>query len=234
MKRGVGKALESALKDKEPSHESPRKGTVKTFSNRNRRDIFSALTICPCIAPADISYIIGINVNTVIWHVEKLRASGYVIGRDIGSRRVYLPEGLIPAKDVRLFLLLNRQRGGELVSAILENPGSSQGALGNDVGMSHQTVSKVMKEMESLGVVTVVAEGNHVRYYPTNFFADKAEEFYPVSKKFSDYLVRKLRDEEGERPTILKKGLERMILELGPIKSRYTLEVGINPYITIL
>ncbi|KYK28480.1 MAG: hypothetical protein AYK23_05560 [Candidatus Proteinoplasmatales archaeon SG8-5] len=233
MKKGVGKALESALKDKEYQRGTLKKRSVKTFSNKNRRQIYTALTTCPCISMTDLSAILDINVNTILWHLGKLKDSGFVTERDVGSRSVHLPEGLIAPEDVRLFVLLNRQMGGELLSALLENPGSAQGTLAEDIGIAHQTVSNVMKEMETLGVVTIVTEGNHVRYYPTTFFAEKAEDFYPKSKRFSEFLIKKLRDEEGEEPSILKKGLDRMILEIGPSNSRYTLEVGINPFITV-
>jgi predicted transcriptional regulator len=233
MKKGVGKALESALKDKGYSKETHKKRAEKIFANKNRRDIYSALTICPCISTADLSEIIDINVNSVLWHLAKLKALGYVIEREIGSRSVYMPEGLIPSENVQLFLLLNRQRGGEMLSTTIEAPGISQGELAGEIGITHQTVSKVMKELEAFGVITVVTEGNHIRYYATNFFTDKAEDFYPKSKQFSDYLIKKLKDEEAEDPKVLKKGLDRMILEIGPSNSRYTIEVGINPFITI-
>lgn len=234
MPKSVGKALESALRDKERPRGPPNKKISKIFSNMNRRSIFSALTLYPCIGAADISHLTDININTVIWHLGKLKAAGYVIERGSGARCVYLPEGLVPAEDVALFALLNRHKGGQILSKVLENPGSSQSQLADDLGIAHYSVSKAMKALESAGVVSIVSEGNHIRYYPTKTLAEMAENFYPKSKKFGDFLVRKLRDEEKEEPKVLKKGVDRIILEMGPKNARYTLETGINPYITIL
>jgi predicted transcriptional regulator len=233
MAESVGKALETALKDKKEERGIPKRRVVRTFSNRNRRSIFSALTMSPCIGAADISRLTGIGFNTVVWHLGKLKGAGYVIERGAGVRCVYLPEGLVPAQSIALFSLLNHQKGGLILSLAVERPGNSQGELAYMSGTTNHTVSKVMKALEALGVVSVVTEGNHVRYYPTKYLADMAEVFYSDSKRFSDYLVRKLADEEGENPKVLKKGVDRMMLELGPKGSRYVLEVGINPYVTI-
>ena len=205
MKKGVGKALESALKDKGYPRETYQKRAEKLFSNKNRRDIYTALTLYPCLSSADVSSITGIKINTVIWHMGKLKNSGYVIERGIGNRCVYLPEGLVKAEDVGFFSLVNHQNGGGLLTVILNEPGISQGELANATSMGKQSASSVLKGLESLGSITTVTEGNHIRYYPTKYLAKAAENFYPKSKKFGDYLVKRLTDGEREEPKILKK-----------------------------
>jgi len=234
MPDSVGKALEFALKEKSEPRSQSKKSASKIFSNKNRRDIYTVLTMFPCIGAAAIAHLTEISINTVTWHLGKLRAAGYVIERGAGARCMYLPEGLVPTEDVDLFSLLNRQKGSQILSLVIKNPGSSQGELADGLDIAHQSVSKVMKGLETQGVVSIVSEGNHIRYFPTRFLTDKAENFYQKSKRFSEYLFRKLKEDEKEEPKVVKKGVDRIILELGSKSARYTLEVGINPYITML
>ena len=88
-----------------------------------------------------------------------------------------------------------------------------------------------MRAVESKGLISNVIEGNHIRYYPTKLLSTKSENFYTNSKRFTDFLLKKISD-DGENPKIIKKSIDRMILELGPKNNRYVMEIGINPYMT--
>ena len=73
-----------------------------------------------------------------------------------------------------------------------------------------------------------------MRYYPSRLLPDGAEKFYKHAKDYSDFIVNKISKEGGARPKIIKKGLDRIIVEAGHASGRFTVEVGINPFITCL
>ncbi len=234
MVRSVGKALETALKDKDAASGEPRRKGGSVFSNSRRRDVFSTLTLSPCVGASEIAHRTLINVNTVVWHIDRLIEPGYIVERRIGRRRIFFPEGMVGPDEVPLFLTLNKHACGLILSLVLGNPGNSQMELSKISGMSHQSISKIMKQLEDVGLMSRISDGSHIRHYPTKLLSDRSEEYYDRSKNYAQFILKKLYQDEGVEPVIVKRGLERMILELGPRKKRYTMEVGINPYMTAL
>jgi predicted transcriptional regulator len=232
MGKSVGKALESALKDKEVFEKTIQKKSKDILSNGYRRAIFSELTLSPCMNIAEISRRTQINANTVGWHIDRLIKSGYVVERRVGGRRIYFPEGLVLPEEVPLFHALSRVPVRILLTLVFKNPGSSQRELSEKSGMSHQSVSKMMKYLVSSELISSVSDGSHIRYYPTKLLSEKSEGFYNRSKRYAEFLMKKLKESGGREPKIVKKSIERIILELGPKGGKYTMETGINPYMT--
>jgi len=233
MDKSVGRALESALKVKGGHSNDETKRTRHLFSNRHRRDIFSTLTQYPCIGASMISRKTGIKVNTVSWHLIKMLEADYIVERSIGRKRIFFAEGLVNADEVAVFFTLNNEKVRVLMKLVMANPGGSQMDLANTTGISHQYVSGIMNRLESSGLVSNVVDGSHIRYYPTKLISISSEEFYRRSKGFVNLTLKKLKMSEGGEPSIVKKSVERIIVEIGPPKSRYTMEIGINPFITI-
>ena len=121
-----------------------------------------------------------------------------------------------------------------LYELIFNNPGCSQRELSENSGMSYGSVSSTMKSLQSMGLISSVSDGSHIRYYPTKLLTEKSDDYYKRSKGFAEFLLNKIQEETGSEPRIVKKSMERIILELGPKKGKYTLEIGINPYMTFL
>jgi hypothetical protein len=63
--------------------------------------------------------------------------------------------------------------------------------------------------------------------------SDSSEEFYQRSRGFVNLILKKLKISEGSEPSLVKKGVDRIFVEIGHRKGRYTLEIGINPFFTI-
>lgn len=231
MGKSLGKALENALKDKNESTVEQGRPSRLIFTNACRREIFSLASMTPCVCASDIARALSIRANTVYWHLSVLINSGYLVERTIGRRRAFFVEGQITTDEVQIFFVLNQSKEKRLISQILAGPGLSQNELSKAAGSSHQSISKSVDKMKKTNLVTSVAEGSHVRYFPTTLLPERGREYYSRSNKFTKFLLKKLAD-SGEEPGIVKKGEDRIILELGPKKIRYTLQVGINPYLT--
>ncbi len=231
MSKGVGKALASAIKD-EDVQASVKKSSKHIFLNSHRREIYSALTLTPCIGISQLASRTGIAQNTVGWHLESLIKAGFIAEHRVGSRRIFSPQGLITQDEFEFFYVLNLPRLVEILFKVIGGKGMSQAEVSKLTGYSRQTVAKALGELENAGLVTRVADGNNIRYYSTTLLPDRAEEFYQHSKDFSEHIIKKLGHQGGKGPEIVKKGLDRIIIEVGFASGRFTIEVGINPYIT--
>jgi len=231
MSKGLGKALASAIKD-DDVQAATKKSSRHIFLNLHRRNIYSALTLTPCIGISQLASKTGIAQNTVEWHLESLVKSGYIAENHIGRRRVFSPQGLISNDDFKFFYILNSPRFVDILFKIIEENGMSQAEIAELTGHSRQTVAKALGVLENIDLVTKVTDGNSIRYYSTTLLPDKAEDFYKHSKDFSDHIIKKLGHQGGKEPEIVKKGLDRIIIEVGFASGRFTIEVGINPYIT--
>ena len=231
MSKGLGKALASAIKDEEVQT-AAKKSSRHIFLNTHRRNVYSALALTPCIGISQLASRTGIAQNTVEWHLESLIKAGYVSENRVGRRRIFFPQGLITNDEFEFFYVLNLPRLVKILFKVIEGNGMSQAEVSELTGNSRQTVAKALNELENAGLVTKVADGNNIRYYSTTLLPDKAEEFYQHSKEFSEYIIKKLGHQGGKKPEVIKKGLDRVIIEVGFASGRFTIEVGINPYIT--
>ncbi len=231
MSKGLGKALASALED--PEEKRAEHGTSKhIFLNGHRREIFSKLTMTPCIGAPQISSELGLGQSTVRWHLDALVESGYVSEKRLGRKRVYYPQGLVIPGEVEFFSTLNQSRYSEILFSVIQGNGLTQKEIAQSTGDSRQTASKILGRLEAMELVTSVADGSNTRYYATKLLPDKAQEFYRHSKGFAEFIIKKLAMEGGKEPEIVKRGLDRIILELGFKSSRFAIEIGLNPYIT--
>ena len=233
MGKSLGKALESALKNKNQSALPQGRPSRLIFSNACRREAFSLASLTPCVCASDIAKALSIKANTASWHLSILKDSGYLVERTLGRRKVFFPEGQITPEEVQIFFVLNKNKEKILISLILASPGLSQNELSRAAGSSHQSISKSAEAMKKTGLVTIVAEGSHVRYFPTSLLIERGKEFYSRSNRFTKFLLKNLED-SGEEPSVVKKSEDKVIIELGPKKARYTMQVGINPYLTSL
>ena len=231
MAKGVGKALASAIKD-EDVQAAAKKSSRHIFLNVHRREIYSALTLTPCIGIGQLASKTGIAQNTVEWHLDSLIKADYVSTQRIGNRKIFFPQGLIGADEAEFFHILNMPKFSEILFRVIGGSGLSQAEIAEAVGETRQTAAKTLGVLEDAGLVTKVADGSNIRYFSTTLLPDMAEQFYHHSKEFSEHIIKKLGHEGGKEPTVIKKGLDRIILELGFASGRFTIDIGINPYIT--
>lgn len=232
MTEGIGKALASAIKEDTPPVSESRGGN--TFLNLHRRSIFSLLTLNPCIGITELAEKCGLAPNSVEWHIGTLIRAGYIVKHITGTRRVFFPDGLITQDQAELFQTINHPRNSILLSTVMLQPGLSQTDIAIHVAKSRQWVAKGLDELEAAGVVSVVSDGNNLRHYPTKLLPEKAEDFYRHSKDFADYMLKQLAREGGRMPVVVKKSLSKVVIEAGQASDRFSLEIGINPYMTCL
>lgn len=231
MSKGLGKALASAMKDGEIQAASG-KSSRSIFLNPHRRNIFSALTLTPCVGLGQLASVTGVSPSTAEWHLEILIGEDYIAEHRFGRRRIFYPQGLVSADEVEFFFTLNLPRIAHILSRVMEGNGITQTEIVRTGKVSRHTAAGALGELERLGLATIVADGASIRYYPTTLLPDKAAGFYRHSREYSEYMINRLKQQGGWEPEMVKRGLDRIILEAGSPSGRFSLEVGINPYIT--
>ncbi len=234
MSKNVGKALESAIKDPD-NIKSPGKTSedARIFENNIRRNIFSLLTFHPCLGMKDISDILNVSDTTVKWHIGKLVASEYLVERKFGHKRSVWPEGQIDDEDVNVFCVLSSKKTKALFIKIIKDPGMTQKEYASDFDMTHQGLSIIVNKLIGIGLVSVMSEGTHTRYYPTRLLAELSESKYDRTKAFRDFIIEKLRS-GGENPKIIKSSNDRLILEIGHKTEIHVMDIGLDPFSTAL
>ncbi len=234
MSRNVGKALESAIKEpdniKRPGGISE---NARIFDNKIRRNIFSLLTFHPCLGLKDISDILNVSDTTVKWHIGKLVASGFLVERKLGRKRSMWPEGQIDDEDVNIFCVLSSKKTKALFIKIINEPGMTQKEYAQDFEMTHQGLSIMVNKLINIGLVSVMNEGTHTRYYPTRLLAEMSESKYDRTKAFRDFIIEKLRS-GGEDPKVIKSSNDRLILEIGQKSEIHVMDIGLDPFSTAL
>ncbi|MCK4756958.1 MAG: winged helix-turn-helix transcriptional regulator [Thermoplasmata archaeon] len=233
MSKKVGKALESAIK--EPEHTRPGGAVESTriFGNRVRRDVFSLLTNHPCLGINDISGILAVSNTTVKWHLGKLVSSGYLVERKHGRRRHFWPEGQIDDAESSIFYVLASGNTRLLLMEMIRTPGLTQKEYADGFEMSHQRIAAMASNLVGAGLASTMVEGNHTRYYPTKALVELSGARYDRTKAFKEFIIGKLK-KDGERPTIIRSSRERLVLEIGPKGDRHVLEIGLDPFITVV
>jgi predicted transcriptional regulator len=230
MTEGIGKALASAIKEERVEPRGGPGGDL--FSNRFRREIFSRLTLAPCAGVGPLVSGLGISRSSVCWHLQALVRAGYVVEAGSGRAASHYPEGLIDGEEAALFAVINRPGNAETLRLVLGRPGLAQSEIASELGTTRQMASRALATLGKAGVVKAVSEGPHVRHYPTSLIPERAEAAYRRSRLFSDFIIRKIAGQGGAPPVVVRGGLDRILLEAGQPHSRFTIEVGINPYVT--
>jgi DNA-binding MarR family transcriptional regulator len=142
--------------------------------------------------------------------------------------------GLITHEEIELFQFINQTSQSAILGSILRSPGISLSIIADSTGQSRRGAANGTSKLEAKGLVTKVIDGTTSRFYPTRLLQERAEGFYKHSKEFSEYIVRKLEQEGGKSPIVVKKDLDTIILEAGYAQGRFTMEIGINPYMTCI
>lgn len=99
--------------------------------------------------------------------------------------------------------------------------------------MTHQGIATMAAKLETAGLVKVMVEGIHRRYYPSRLLADLSEARYEHTKAFRDFIIDKL-ETNNEMPRMVKSSGNRLLLEIGPKNDPHIIEIGLDPFMSVL
>lgn len=193
--------------------------------NPTRLRIFQALYNSPCSHVRGLSRAVGVTPPSVQWHLGKLAEKGMVRSLDMGRRRVFYPADMLDEEDVALLAFLNREKRVAAVRAVSEQPGVPQNQLMRATGCNGHT----LRSLVGRGVLEVVKDGRHRRYYPAAILNRRKEEHERRARKVRQLLLSRLA-REGLLPEAADTGRGYLEVKVRLGTSTETLRFSRNPY----
>lgn len=175
--------------------------------NTTRLRIFQAVCNFPCSHVRWLSKNVGVAPPSVQWHLGKLSEKGLVRSLEAGGRRLFYACGMLEEEDLALLSLLARENRRAAVLAVCQNPGVTQRQLARASGSNGHAI----RTLTGQGVLDVVKDGRHRRYYPGAALERRMEEHEKRARKSRQLLLSTLA-REGVLPETADSG--RGILEV--------------------
>ncbi len=226
----IGDALKRVVEDKLPDKEedtrSRRKASV--ISNSNRKDIFQLLCLTPCISISRISSELSLSRPTVIWHLDVLEEREYVKSKVFFNKAVYFPTGMLKEDDSkRAISLLNDLSHNIVFKQIIKEPGSSTGEL--KLAMGDKICSRsVLDRLEDSGLISVLKDGRHLRYYPTSKIKELSKTERSNLKSFRASLIKRM-EAEHLKPEIKEIKGRGLVITINIGNAQERLEIPYHP-----
>ena len=192
----IGDALKKAVEVKpQEKIDLSRSRPSSALMNLNRRKIFQHLCKFPCSGVGQISQALDLSRSTVSWHIDYLVKSGYLDHMLISKKKIFCPKSLLSKRSMEVFSFLNNRASLKIYQRILNEPGQDRAMLNEKVSASQSHVSKILKTMLDMQLISSVRDGKHVRYYPTDESIQIMEEDLATQKEFIRLLIKKMNSE---------------------------------------
>jgi len=191
QKNGLGSALRRMMGGAPVSGRVPRPGGETVLMNDTRLRIFQSLCNRPCSHLRAISREVGVAPPSVLWHLGRLVGRGAVRKGRSGNRTVYYPSGMLEPEDPELLAFVCDRVRLPAVLLVLERPGIRQGELVRDAGAN----SHALAALVGRGVLEMVKDGRHRRYYPATLLRQKQDHYEHRARRFRQSLLSRLADE---------------------------------------
>ena len=132
----------------------------------NRAGIYRLIQSEPGISTKDIADRLDLAWGTVTHHLGKLEKRRFVVSKKYGKYRRYFANGAGGSQDKDALAVLRLDRTGDVAALIQKQPGLTQKAVSQVLGVSSSTILWHVKRLEEVKLVRKVREGKLVRYYP--------------------------------------------------------------------
>ena len=132
----------------------------------NRASIYRLIQTEPGISTKDIADRLDLAWGTVTHHLGKLEKRRFVVSKKYGKYRRYFANGAGGTDQKDAVAVLRLDRTGDVAQLIRQQPGVTQKAVSQALGVSSSTILWHVKRLEEVHLVRKVREGKLVRYYP--------------------------------------------------------------------
>lgn len=132
----------------------------------NRSAIYRLIQAEPGISTKDVANRLGLAWGTVTHHLGKLEKRRFVVSKKYGKYRRYFANGAGGTDQKDAVAVLRLDRTGDVAQIIQRQPGLTQKAVSQMLGVSSSTILWHVKRLEEVRLVRKVREGKLVRYYP--------------------------------------------------------------------
>lgn len=132
----------------------------------NRAGIYRLIQAEPGISTKDIADRLDLAWGTVTHHLGKLEKRRFIVSKKYGKYRRYFANGAGGSQEKDALAVLRLDRTGDVAELIRTQPGLTQKAVSQMLGVSSSTILWHVKRLEEVHLVRKVREGKLVRYYP--------------------------------------------------------------------
>ncbi len=139
--------------------------TSNALDYPERREIYELIKQNPGIDNTNISRTSGINIHTLRYHLDILTSCGKIIVmKDWGIFRYYENHGTYSEIERKIIPYIRNPVAGSILVIIRDDPGHTQTALSEKIGITGPTVRWYMKRFELDGIVVATRDGRCTRY----------------------------------------------------------------------
>jgi predicted transcriptional regulator len=133
---------------------------MRAGDNLNRLRVGEAIGLLPGIHIRGLAKLLGLQLSTTSYHVDRLEKDGKIIcSRDGGYLRAY-PGEMTGVHERRTYALLQHKAAREIMKLLVKESelglGMSNGELSSSLNLSESTVSKYVRSMRGIGLVSKV------------------------------------------------------------------------------
>jgi len=199
--------------------------TESLLMNPTRLKVFQAVYNLPCSNMRGLSRKVGVAPPSMRWHLGKLAEGGLVRTTDQDGRRLFYASGAIEDEDVGILTFLAPKNRREAVRAVCQDPGVTQSRLLRASGCNGHTV----RALAARGILQVVRDGRHKRYYPGEELARRMREYEGRAPRSRQLLLSALA-REGIQPESSDPGRGFWEIRVRAGDSAETLRFRRNPF----
>ena len=200
--------------------------------SENDAEILSFLSHRPCSIRSQIASAMSLSPASIKWHLRKLVKAELLASRDFKGHAAHYPVGMLREEEFEIFALLAHEDMRTALRAVITSPGLAQDDLSHTLGLSRQTVSRIMHELGKAGIVVPARDGRSVRYYPSDVLAISGDAYSDRRKTLLDGTMSKL-SMLGLQPKVIKSEPAEIYVMIGGKGRQTTLRFGLNPYVTL-
>ncbi|MCK5037790.1 MAG: helix-turn-helix domain-containing protein [Thermoplasmata archaeon] len=231
----IGDALKKAVEEKLPESdlEPQKRKRASVILNKNRKDIYQALCLRPCITVSQLCEELALSRPTMNWHLTNLEEAGYIEKRSFFNRTIFCPSGMLSSEESKKALcLLNDLFPNKIYKQILQDPGMSTRALSEALG-TQRSLRTVLDKLQVSDLITALRDGRHLRYYPTTKLQGLVKSERQSQKTFRSNLVKRL-EKEFMRPEIKEIKGRGLVITIHFGKKEERLEIPYSPIERVL
>ncbi len=146
-----------------------RKKGPRVLENPLRELAYRLICEHPGITLDALATSMDLRRETVRHHVKVLGMEGLVSVHSLGKTRHHyvIGQGGVQSAEMHAITALSHPKRSLIAWAVLHAPGLGQGDVSRTTGLPASRVSTFIRELQDCGLIDVVTEGRHRKYFPT-------------------------------------------------------------------
>ncbi len=179
-----------------------------------RREIYKLICESPGAYFFKIAGDLDTPHGTLSWHLRMLEKAGLIATLKFGGKRCYYPKILRTEEAEKAFVALNSDKAREIFSYIMENEGTYQQEVADELNVHHDTVRWHVKRLKDAELIYSEHDGRRLKYYIDTIGKKLIEgSLNLISERYLRFLIDRL--EEGcLSPTIIETTKDRIVIRL--------------------